>query len=280
MRAGNIQYPSAAGGATQTVTLRPRSDCGDGPELFGQWHLSVGARAWIRMCSRCSTSIPLPNGFAAGDGLNTASYTWPAPDPASLNTYIARFDYLVSRSNWLFVRGNLQNDKQSGVPQFPGQPASFTTWDNSKGFVVGDTWNVSSNLVNNLHYGFTRQGNATRGIGQGQYANFYNISPLYAETRTTLVDVPVHNFTDDLTWIHKTHTIQFGANYRLIYNHRRSDALSYNYGYTNSYALADAGIAGTGQSLDPAAFGLPAVVPALQTRTTSPWETLRDFWTW
>ena len=140
---------------------------------------------------------------------------------------------------------------------------------------MGDTWNASSNLVNNLHYGFTRQGNATRGIGQGQYANFYNISPLYAETRTTLIDVPVHNIIDDLTWTHKTHTIQFGANYRLIYNHRRSDALSYSYGYTNAYALADAGIANTGQSLDPAAFGFPAVAPASRTLTTSPWETLR-----
>ena len=84
-------------------------------------------------------------------------------------------------------------------------------------------------------------------------------APLYAETRTTLVDVPVNNIIDDLTLMHKAHTIQFGANYRLIYNHRRSDALSYSYGYTNAYALADAGIANTGQSLDPAAFGFPAV---------------------
>ncbi len=35
--------------------------------------------------------------------------------------------------------------------------------------------------------------------------------------------------------------------------------MSYSYGYTNAYALADAGIANTGQSFDPAAFGYPAV---------------------
>ena len=124
---------------------------------------------------------------------------------------------------------------------------------------MGDTWNISPYLINNLRYGFTRRGNASRGIGQGQYANFYNISPLTAETRTTIVDVPVHNIVDELTLVHKEHTIQFGANYRLIHNHRSSDALSYNYGYTNAYALADAGIANTGQSFDPAAFGYPAV---------------------
>ncbi len=144
------------------------------------------------------------------------------------------------------------------MPQFPGQPASSTNTDNSKGFVVGDTWDVSSNLINNLHYGFTRQGYASRGIGQGQYANFYNISPLYAETRTTLVDIPVHNIIDDVTLTRRAHTIQFGANYRLIFDHRRSDAFSYSYGYTNAYALAEAGIANTGQSFDPAAFGYPS----------------------
>jgi hypothetical protein len=196
---------------------------------------------------------------SAGDGVNTASYTWSAPNPASLNNYIARFDWMPLHHNWLFVRGNLQNDKNFGVPQFPGQPASSTNTDNSKGFAAGDTWDASSNLIQNVHYGFTRQGYATRGIGQGQYANFYNISPLYAETRTTLVDIPVHNILDDVTWTHRAHTIQLGANYRMILDHHRSDNSSYSYGYTNAYALADAGIANTGQSFDPVEFGYPVV---------------------
>jgi hypothetical protein len=258
MRAGQILYPYTANGATQTQTLTPAQIAAMDQNCSANGTCPQGPGVNPSVLAVLN-QYPLPNGFSAGDELNTASYTWSAPNPASLNTYIARVDYMLSRRSWLFVRGNLQDDSQSGVPQFPGQPASFKYRDNSKGFVVGDTWNISPNLINNLHYGFTRQGYATRGIGQGQYANFYNISPLYAETRTTLVDVPVNNITDDVTLIHKAHTLQFGANYRLIYNHRRSDALSYNYGYTNSYALADAGIAGTGQSLDPGAFGLPPV---------------------
>src|SRR6202035_2187644 len=31
---------------------------------------------------------------------------------------------------------------------------------------------------------------------------------------------PVHNFTDDISWIHGRHTFQFGANVRLIANTR------------------------------------------------------------
>ncbi len=255
MRSGNIQYLVAG---SSPIMLSPAQIAAMDPNC-----LANGACPWGPGVDPNVLTVlnqyPAPNGLSAGDGLNTASYTWPAPDPASLNTYIARFDYMPTHRNWLFARGNLQNDKSFSAPQFPSEPASATVWDNSKGFAVGDTWNVSPYLINNLRYGFIRQGSASRGIGQGQYANFYNISPLNAETRTTIVDVPVHNIVDELTLIRKQHTIQFGANYRLIYDHRNSDALSYNYGYTNAYALADAGIANTGQSFDPAAFGYPAV---------------------
>jgi hypothetical protein len=256
MRAGNIQYLTSAQGSP--ALLNPAQIAGMDPICSAQCNRPWGPGVDPNVLAVFNL-YPAPNGLSAGDGLNTASYTWSAPDPTSLNTYIARFDAILSRRNWLFARGNLQNDKSSAVPQFPGQPASSTNTDNSKGFVVGDTWDVSSNLTHNLHYGFTRQGYASRGIGQGSYANFYNISPLYAETRTTLVDIPVHNVIDDVTLTRRAHTIQFGANYRLILDHRRSDALSYSYGYTNAYALAQAGIANTGQSFDPAAFGFPAV---------------------
>ena len=258
LRAGDIRYPASVNGALQTITLNPEQIAAMDPNCEANGTCPWGPGVDPNVIAVLN-QYPLPNGQAAGDGLNTASYTWSAPNPAALKTYIGRFDYTFSRSHWMFVRGNLQNDKQFSAPQFPGQPASSSLIDNSKGLVVGETWNVSSSLLNNLHYGFTRQGYSSRGIGQGQYANFYNISQLYAETRTTLVDVPVHHIVDDLTWIHKAHTIQVGANYRLVFIQRRSDALSYNYGYTNSYALAGAGIANTGQSLDPAAFGQPAV---------------------
>jgi hypothetical protein len=256
MRAGNIQYSSSAQGSA--VLLDPAQIAVMDPACTATCNRPWGPGVDPNVLAVLQL-YPAPNGTASGDGLNTASYSWSAPDPASLNTYIARFDYLPSHRHWIFVRGNLQNDRTSAAPQFPGQPASAIGSDDSKGIAAGDRWEISSNLVENLRFGFTRQGYASRGIGQGQYANFYNISPLYAESRSTLVDVPVANAVDDLSWTRGAHSIQAGANYRLIYNHRRSDASSYSYGYTNAYALAQAGIANTGQSFDPAAFGFPAV---------------------
>jgi hypothetical protein len=256
MRAGNIQYTNSV--QSGTTILDPAQIAAMDPNCSANGTCPLGAGVDPAVLTVLNL-YPVANGLSAGDGLNTASYTWSAPNPASLNTYIARFDWMPTSRNRFFARGNLQNDKDSSVPQFPSQAASAINTDNSKGLAAGETWDISSNLINNLHYGFIRQSYASRGIGQGQYANFYNISTLYAETRTTLVDIPVHNIIDDVTMTHRAHTIQFGANYRLIFNHRRSDSLSYNYGYTNAYALADAGIANTAQSLDPAAFGYPTV---------------------
>jgi hypothetical protein len=255
MRAGELQYPSSS---NITVLLSPaqiaamdpncgaNGNCpwGPGPDPFV---LGVFAQ------------YPQANGAVAGDGLNTASYTWSAPDPAALNLGVVRLDLLAAHQHQLFARGTLQSDDASGAPQFPGMPASSNNAADGKGVALGDLWSPSAGLTNHLRYGFTRQTSASHGIGQGQYANFYNIATPEAETRTALLAAPVQNLADDLSWSKGAHWLQAGIEYRRIALHSQSDQLSYNYGYTNAYALEDAGIAGSGQSLDPGAYGYPAV---------------------
>ncbi len=258
LRAGEIKYPHTENGSTQIVSLNPTQIASMDPNCSQNgtcpWGPGVDPHSLAAF-----QQYPLPNGYVAGDGLNTASYTWSAPAPASLNTYIAKVDYALSSRNWLFVRGNLQNDSLSGAPQYPGQPASSANRDNSKGLAAGLTSTITTNLMNSLRYSYIRQGYSSYGIGQGAYANFYGMSTINAQTRTTIVDVPVQNLVDDLTWTHSRHTVQFGANYRLVHNQRQSNALSYDSAVTNSYALVNGGIVGTGQSLDPTAFGFPSV---------------------
>ena len=82
---------------------------------------------------------------------------------------------------------------------------------------------------------------------------------------SSIVNVPTHNVVDDLTWVKGKHTLQFGANYRLIFNSRSSDATLYNSAGVTYELLAVGAIANTSvarqppASLDPAGFGLPAV---------------------
>ena len=82
LRAGEIKYPHTVDGETQIVTLTPSQIASMDPNCTKN-----GTCPWGAGVDPYSLSVfkqyPLPNGYVAGDGLNTASYTWSAPDPAS-----------------------------------------------------------------------------------------------------------------------------------------------------------------------------------------------------
>ena len=157
----------------------------------------------------------------------------------------------------MFVRGNLQGYSELYVPLFPGQPASNKHTDNSKGIAAGDTWSLTNNLVNSLHYGYVRQGYADRGIGQGSYVNFSFESGVLsnptATTRSTIVQRPSQESSVSTTspGSKGKHTIEVGANYRLIHSNLNSDALSYDYVAMIGFDVSGSGFAGTGQKLRP-----------------------------
>ena len=196
-------------------------------------------------------SEPAANGSTLGDGLNTGSYTFSSPNPQTLNTTIVRLDYIPTEKHRIFARGNLQKDTVGGLEQFPGQGPSTQFSDNTKGMTFGDTWTINPNLVNDIRYGYIRQGNATAGVGSGDYVDFRFLDTPTAETRSTIISVPVNNIVDNLNWTKGNHNIEVGGNWRLVHQNRGSDANSYNSASTNPYFLADNPPAPTNIGLDP-----------------------------
>jgi len=176
-----------------------------------------------------------------GDGVNNAGYIFASPAPSTLNTSILKIDYNLTSKQQIFVRGNLQKDTQAGDENLPGQPANSWHEDNTKGLAVGHTWTPSSNIVNDARYAYIRQGYSTRGIGSGtgDWVYFRFLSQPTGHTLSTIVNVPVHNITDNLTVTKGTHTISLGGNWRGIWNNRGTDANSYSSASTNPYWLAD-----------------------------------------
>jgi Carboxypeptidase regulatory-like domain/TonB dependent receptor len=214
-------------------------------------------------------SMPLANGTLNGDGLNQGSFSFSSPNPISLNTSIARIDYTPSDKHRIFVRGNLQKDTILGVEQFPGQGASYVIKDNSKGISAGHTWMISQAMVNDLRYGYIRQGFGNIGVGKGDYVDFRFMSATTAETRTTITSVPVNNITDSLTWTKGTHTLQFGGDWRLIHQNYNSDNSTWQTASSNPYWLggptpgSDAVASGFGNSYGIAFANLVGTIPSL-----------------
>ncbi len=204
---------------------------------------------------------PQPNSTAVGDGFNFVGYTFAAPTPGSLNTYVAKFDFNLTQNQHVFLRGGMQGDNLGSGPEFPGQPQSLISTNTSKGLIASYTATFRPTLINNFRYGFIRQGTGTIGQIAQPYVLFGNgPDPLFALTNTTQVNVPVHNLVDDLAWVRGKHTFGFGGNLRIITNNRSSNEDSFPYARIYDLWLAPIGkVAGWGGSLDPEAFGFPAV---------------------
>jgi hypothetical protein len=187
--------------------------------------------------------FPTANGTALGNNLNTGSYTFASPTPQTQNTTIVRLDWIPSSKTRVFFRGNLQKDVTAGVEQFPAftsygvnfaaAPPSSKTVDNTKGFTIGDTWTITPNIVNDVRYGYIRQGYGVSGLGSGHYVDFRGLDSPTAETRNSTYIVPVNNIVDNLNITAGKHNVQLGVNWRLIHQNRSSDSNSYSEGSTN-----------------------------------------------
>ncbi len=255
-RAGNLTYVNSSG---STTTLDPSQIAYMDPNCSGDGTCPSGPGV-NPAAESYYAQLPSPNGTQLTDGYNLASYTFASPNPVNFNTLIAKIDYNLGAKHRLFVRGNMQDDHTSGPIQFPGGPPNYTLVDNSKGIAAGDVWTITNALVNNVRYGLVRQGYANRGVTSGPYVTFQNVASLTGTGFTSqIIRVPTHNFADDLTWVKGKHTFQFGANYRLVFNNRSSDATLFNHGEVTYELLGYGAIAGTGSSLDPDAFGYPTV---------------------
>lgn len=217
-------------------------------------------------------SFPEPNDLSQGDQLNFVGYRFRGPVPTNRNWYIARVDYKVTQNgnHSLFWRGALRNDTNSDVPYLPGSAPLHTFADYSKGFTVGYTALIRPTVINNFHWGFTRQSFGNLGNNDAQPFIFFrglnddegpNNSEL-AVTRSSVFQTPVHNFVDDVTWTKGKHTYQFGTNIRFIRNPRANYLSSFSSATTNSSGLDTSGIVGSKSPLNPgnnASKGFPEV---------------------
>ena len=268
LRDGVIQYqcdtPSSCPGGTvtgldgQSFSV-PAGYMALGPQQVASMDpLGIGVSPVTNAIMR---QYPSPNTASVGDGFNIAGYTFASPLPQNQNTSILKLDYNITKSgnHRLFVRGNLQDDTTASVQQFPGQPASNTVRDNNKGIAAGYTALLFKSWVNNLRYGYVRQGSNTGGLSDQPYIILRGFSDVQAFSRTFDVQVPVHNVLDDVTWTHGNHTIQFGGNYRKVDVVHHNNSNSFFGASTNPSWYVNSGIANTGQAFDPAAANFPAV---------------------
>ena len=211
-------------------------------------------------------TLPMPNSSVTGDGYNYQGFVFASPTHETQNVYIARSDYNITANGnqRLSMMGALRDDSSDACggcqPYFPGQPPQGQTVYHNKGIIGSYSAVIHANLMSNFHYGFVRESFGTLG---NSYQPWISFNFGQGITRTRNFQRPTHNFSEDLSWIHGKHTLQFGGYLLFMRNPRFDYSSSFDSGNTNSSFTQTSGFSGPNNSspLNPANNGYPAVDP-------------------
>jgi hypothetical protein len=186
-----------------------------------------------------NSRYPTPNSTAAGNGYNTSGYQFNAPYPLVLNVYVGRLDYQLTDKMNLFGRFTItrQDSTQSAI-QFPGDPQTFPYLDRSRAWVVGHTWNISSNKINSISWGQTVADFAfpnrynPQGITQYTFGMTSSGSTILSNPYASAVNAqsrvyPIPVLHEEFTWLKGRHAIQIGGTFKYI-NPNNTTILNYN----------------------------------------------------
>lgn len=253
-RAGYLNYEYLKGGADSTFTLSPTDIKNMDPSGIGN------DAALLTLLN----TYPQGNDATQGDGLNSTGYRFEYTNHRKYDTYISRIDYNLTRNakHSLFWRGNLQGDSEPSAPAFPGQPPQTTTLTNSRGFAAGYTWIINNNMVNDLRYGFTREGASDSGVATQPFVDLSEVTQPVSGAYSTGFIIPVQNLADNLSWTKHDHNLAFGTNIRFLDDRRSSNAFSFPDGQMNQgWLTRSSTIANSGGPFDPPTYkyGFPTV---------------------
>lgn len=194
------------------------------------------------------STYPLPNDFTVGDGINVAGYRFRGATHVKKNWYIGKLDYNLTKNGQhrLSLSAALANENNAQAPFLPGQPPEYTLVNFNKGLIASYTAVLSHNLLNNFHYGFIRESSGTVGNSDQPWNYLYAISQ--GVKRSSSFQRPIHNFTDDFSWIKGKHTLQFGMQMAFLRDPESNLNGSFSVGASNPDWMADSGIS---QSTNP-----------------------------
>ncbi len=226
-RNGNISYinegANCTGSSRQTTTpqcistLSPAQVAGLDPQGVG---IDAGLFSFVNQ------RYPHANDLSGGDGVNTGFYRFNTPTPDYLTSYVGRIDYNLGKNMKFFARFTVARENATQNPvQFPSDPVTSPFIDRSYAYVVGHTWTIGSNKVNQFFYGktvsdysfpfvYNPQGINVLTFADGTTTTLSDpyVSPVNGEART----YPIPVVGDDFSWQKGSHNFQFGGTFKFI----------------------------------------------------------------
>lgn len=229
-RNGNVSYILARDASGNACTAASRQNTT--PQCIGTLNSAqiraldpqgVGFNA--NVLSLFNSRYPHANDLTRGDGVNYGGYRFTTPTPSTTNNYWGRIDFNLSASHRLFVRGGWNRvDQTQTAIQFPGDPITHPYTDRSYSYVIGHTWTIGSNKINQFEYGdnvqinnFATTYNPTGTTYFSQLGSpLVSMSNPYASPSSQRRRIPIPIVRDDFNWTVGNHNFSFGGTFKFI----------------------------------------------------------------
>ena len=268
---GGRNQPAGVAGASVDVSGNPL------PGIpVGSYSIPGNDPAGLGIDPRIRAEIartPLPNNFTVGDGLNTAGYTFVAPETEEQMDAVVKIDHVLNQKNHVYLRAAWGNQDticdqvNGGLQRFPGGPCVVNTYRDPVNVALNWRFNPSSNVVNELV------------VGMNHFTFDFQIPsadasrPTFTSTPVTLADsydfgnkrrIDTWQLVENLSWFRGSHSFKLGANLRLTrHQDTRGSVAGVNVSPYVNFSTAT-------NTVDPATFRIPGDVntafdrPALQ----------------
>jgi hypothetical protein len=167
-------------------------------------------------------SIPLPNDFSRGDGLNTAGFNFVPQQIENQYDFVTKLDFKVNDNNQLSFRYNqgqqdtLGDRINGGQPAFPGFPNAVDTLRNPKNVAINYRASPTAKLTNEFVFGINLFSFSFANAQPDPNIPFSlnNVTSPNSNFAFNARTVRTFQFVDNLTYDLSPHTIKTGINFR------------------------------------------------------------------
>jgi len=222
---GRANLPFGTGNAAVDASGNPVvPNCPATPACLSSYNIAaLSPTSFDPVLLNYLNSMPLPNNFAAGDGLNTAGFNFASPQHERQYDLTTKVDFKFNDHHSAYVRyaqgsqTSLGDSANGGRPRFPGVPNFVDTDRTPKNLALNWRWSPSSTVTNEFIYGYSKYAFSFLTPHPDPVYSFVFVNPTDINTNFSYNarGVATNQFVDNLTWVSGNHTVKGGINFRL-----------------------------------------------------------------
>ncbi|HYP53923.1 MAG TPA: hypothetical protein VEQ42_10315, partial [Pyrinomonadaceae bacterium] len=213
-------------------------------------------------------AAPLPNNFTTGDGLNTAGFSFGAPQIERQWDFVAKVDHSFNDRNQIYVRyaqgeqNTFGDNGNAGLRSFPDSPFNRTdTFRNPKNVAVNYRWTPTARVTNEFVVGrnyfaflFTNPDPVSVPYILNNPRDPFGVVPQIDNQRA----ITTWQFVDNLSFVRGAHTFRGGTNLRF----QTHDDIRSAVGGQNINLQVTFGVNATNTPLNVPGFNIPSLTGA------------------